>query len=301
MDHAPAVTERDVKRMNYPKITVVTPSYNQAQFLEETILSVVGQQYPNLEYIIIDGGSTDGSVEVIRKYQEKIAYWVSEPDNGQAHAIHKGFERASGDILAWLNSDDFYLPGTLTFAAAQMDPTQAQLLFGNCLHLYEDSGAVSGSSVRREHAHRNLLLTDYIVQPSSFWTRLAMNQTGALDQTLHFGFDWEWFIRALQAGVKFIAEDKYLSVYRFHRDHKSGVGGKRRLQELAAVYERHAGARYERLFLRCCAARSRVVYCREKVRLMRLAESEGVLLKALFPLLFRGFSSSEVADVVSML
>ena len=94
--------------MNYPKISIVTPSFNHAQFLEETILSVISQNYPDLEYIIIDGGSTDGSVEIIKKYEQYLTYWISEPDNGQSDALNKGFTRATGDIYGWLNSDDLY-------------------------------------------------------------------------------------------------------------------------------------------------------------------------------------------------
>jgi len=187
--------------VNPCKISVITPSYNQGHFLEETILSVIGQGYPNLEFIIMDGGSTDNSVEVIKKYESHLTYWVSEKDAGQADAINKGFARATGDILAWLNSDDMYLPGTLTYISSKLDTRAPELLFGNCFHFEQDKPKSEGSDVRRWHAQRSLLLADYVIQPSAFWTHETWNKVGPLDESLTFGFDWDWFIRAAKSGV----------------------------------------------------------------------------------------------------
>jgi len=286
--------------VSLPKITVVTPSLNQGQFLEDTILSVLGQQYPNLEYIILDGGSTDESVGIIRKHQHNLAYWISEKDRGQAAAINQGFARASGDILCWLNSDDMYLPGTLLHIAARLDPEKSEILFGNCLHFLQNSSITYGSDVRNSHAQSNLRLTDYMIQPSTFWTRKAWQQIGTLDESLDFGFDWEWFLRGRKLGAAFLPDDKYLSVYRVHKDHKSGTGGDRRRKELAAIFGRHAGARYERLYSRCCASRS-LAAIRKWIRFARLTRIEPRLLKVAFPWLFHGFKPHEVRDVVTML
>jgi glycosyltransferase involved in cell wall biosynthesis len=287
--------------MSLPRISVVTPSLNQGRYLEDAIRSVLGQEYPNLEYIIVDGGSSDGSVDIIRKYEHRLAHWVSEADDGQAHAINKAFDRATGDILAWLNSDDMVLPGTLAHVAAALDPARPELLFGNCLHFTEGSTAAFGSNVRWGHEAQDLRLVDYIVQPSAFWTREAWLRTGPFDQSLEYGFDWEWFIRAMNAGVVFRPDDKVLAVYRIHPAHKTGMGGERRRRELASIYARHAGARYEQLFLRCCARRGLILGMLKWLRRARLARFEIRILKAAFPLLFRGFSRREVSDIIAML
>lgn len=122
-----------------PKISVITPSYNQAQFVEATLQSVLDQNYPNLEYIVIDGGSTDGSAEIIERYADQLTYWVSEKDSGQSQAINKGLRRATGDILCWLNSDDTFLPGTLAFVAEQLaDGSGTSAIVGDCAVVYLD-------------------------------------------------------------------------------------------------------------------------------------------------------------------
>lgn len=286
--------------MSSEKITIVTPSYNQGRFLEQTILSVLGQQYPDLEYIIMDGGSTDNSVEIIKKYESHLAHWESEKDRGQAHAINKGFALATGTIFGWLNSDDYYLPGTLSFVAEQLDVREPELLFGNCLHFVDEQERAYGSDVRSEQESRDLLLADYIIQPSSFWTREAWLKAGILDESLHFGFDWEWFIRAMKAGVVFKAVDRYLSAYRIHGSHKTAVGGDKRRVELASIYGRHVGANYEQLFLRC-RARPGLAFSRKWLSLLRLTRFEPALLKAAFPILFRGFRQNEIRDMMTML
>lgn len=235
--------------LQLPKISVITPSYNQGRFIEQTILSVISQGYPNLEYIIMDGGSTDNTVEVIKKYEKHIAHWQSKKDNGQAAAINEGFGIATGDIVCWLNSDDMYLPGILHKIGAAFTNIQApEMLFGNSIHYRDASKKTRGSDVVVAFQNNSIALCDYIIQPSSFYTKVAWATVGKLDETLHFSFDWDWFIRAQKANVLFTPFGEYLSLYRIHDAHKSGGGASKRTDELKQIAARYNEPRLAKAF-----------------------------------------------------
>ena len=221
----------------FPKISIITPSYNQAEFLEATILSVLGQNYPNLEYIVMDGGSTDNSAEIIQKHEQNITYWQSKKDRGQADAINQGFKIATGDILMWLNSDDLLMPNILHFIATKYLENDEVLYFGNCIHFKNDNSLTTrGSDVKLSSTVNKLNELDFIIQPSSFWSRKIWESVGALDEGVHFGFDWEWFLRAEQK-FKLQPLSECISMYRIHDNHKSGTGGDKRQLELLKIYE----------------------------------------------------------------
>jgi glycosyltransferase involved in cell wall biosynthesis len=222
-----------------PRITVVTPSFNQAAFLEQTIQSVIGQCYPNLEYLVFDGGSTDGSVEIIKKYEDQITFWQSGKDAGQAAAINAGFARSTGDILCWVNSDDFFFPGTLHQIARHLDFRGPSLVYGHCLFFWEGTG---GCRIAEPPAFDSGLLEiwDFIVQPSTFWSRALWEITGPLREDLHFAFDWDWWLRARAQG-RLEKLPALLSAYRFHSAHKSGQQDGLRKQEISRVFDEHAG------------------------------------------------------------
>jgi glycosyltransferase involved in cell wall biosynthesis len=228
--------------MNYPKISIVTPSYNQGQYLEDTILSVLGQKYPNLEYMIYDAESTDNTLEIIKRYETELAYWVSGKDKGQADAINKGFANSTGEILMWLNSDDLLMPNVLHFIAEQYREKGDGIYFGNCIHFKENSNGVlysNGSNVADLYNKIPLELADTIIQPSSFWTKKVWTQNGILSDNFHFGFDWEWFLRAKKNNISFHPINKPISMYRIHEAHKTGVGGRKRQEELLKIYKQY--------------------------------------------------------------
>lgn len=243
---------------NLPKITVVTPSYNQARFLEQTILSVIGQSYPNLEYMLMDGGSNDGSIDIIKKYADHFTYWQSEKDNGQSAAINAGFAKGTGDILCWLNSDDMFMPGALLKIGRMFATvTEPTILFGNCLHFHEENSKGRGSDVEEGYNELDLALCDYVIQPSSFWNRSAWAKTGVLDESYYYGMDWEWFVRARNAGVKFRPIKDYLSIYRIHEAHKSGSGGDKRDLEIIKIYQQYSGEKIKNAYIKWNAYRNK--------------------------------------------
>ena len=187
--------------MDLLRISVVTPSYQQAQFLERTINSVLGQGYPNLEYLVIDGGSTDGIVEIIRRYAPRLAYWVSERDSGQSAAINKGLRRASGDILCWLNSDDFLAPGALEVAGHALRPGgDADVLVGDVVFVSETGeeiltlpGRFAGKKGLACYWHGYQMH-----QPSIFWRREVTRDIGYLDENLHLTMDYDYWLRMVR-------------------------------------------------------------------------------------------------------
>lgn len=187
----------------FPRISIVTPSFNQGKFLEETIRSVLLQGYPNLEYIVMDGGSADNSVAIIRKYQEHLSYWVSEKDKGQADAIYRGFEKSTGEILGWVNSDDFLMPGALeNFAATFISNRDTELLIGGCLIVDENGKTVKGKrgmprfNLGSKATFQSLLWRGLdFNQPATLWRRDAFLDVDGFDRSMHFCFDYDLFLR----------------------------------------------------------------------------------------------------------
>lgn len=225
-----------------PLVSIITPSYNQAHFLEETIQSVINQDYPNLEYIIVDGGSSDGSVEIIQRYTQRLAWWVSERDQGQTDALNKGFAHAQGDILAWLNSDDTYLPHAITQAvdALQSRP-EVGMVYGDA-NLIDQNGQVIGRFPARQTDYRRLRRGYvHIPQQAAFFRASLWRQVGPLDPTFYFAMDYDLWVRLAKLAPILYTAHMWAN-FRLHQTGKSVVSDERCWPEMVRVHYREGGS-----------------------------------------------------------
>lgn len=206
------------------KISIITPSFNQAQYLEQTIDSVLSQNYANIEYIIIDGGSTDGSVEIIKKYDKHLKYWISEKDNGQSHAINKGINKANGEIVNWLNSDDYYEPGALEIVAEVFEDPEITCFCGRS-NIFNEDGfqrQSKGTDVYDNNLAKSIGWAR-IDQPETFFRKEVWDKVRLLNEKLHYTMDREWWMCYLyHFGLDSIAKiDDVLVNFRLHADSKT--------------------------------------------------------------------------------
>jgi Glycosyl transferase family 2 len=209
-------------RTDWPRISIVTPSFNQAQFLEETIRSVLLQNYPNLEYIVIDGGSTDGSVEIIKKYEPWIDYWVSEKDRGQSHAINKGLERCNGVWFNWLNSDDYFFPGALHALITKAKKERSKIVSGQTMNIGMGiANSCYSTKVRADWPDTLFFLQ--VNQPGSLLDLPEVRKAGGVREDLRLCMDLDLWLRILwRGGSEILGQtDKRIAAYRYHDDSKT--------------------------------------------------------------------------------
>lgn len=220
-----------------PKISIVTPSFKQGEFIDRTITSVLSQEYPNLEYIVQDGGSEDETVKILKGYGAALTHWESVPDKGQSHAINMGFRHATGNIMAYLNSDDLLLPGALHYVADYFEQhPDVDVVYGHRVVIDEDDNEI-GRWVLPPHDDQVLLWADYVPQETLFWRRSIWEKAGgAIDENFQFAMDWDLILRFREAGAKFVRLPRFLGAFRIHHHQKSSATihevGVREMREL---------------------------------------------------------------------
>jgi glycosyltransferase involved in cell wall biosynthesis len=228
--------------MSKPRLTIITPSYNQAAFIERTMASVLDQGYENLEYLVVDGGSSDGSVDVIRRYEDRLAWWVSEPDRGQTDALNKALQRATGEYVAYINSDDWFLPGAFGTAVDALERSGARWVVGACRFEGDTGRTIDVWHPELPTRPRWWWVLDPwgVPQPSSFWRRDVFEELGPFREDLHYVFDTEHALRLVFAGLMPALVNDELAVRDLHDEAKSAGDSdgwakeRRRLVELYA-------------------------------------------------------------------
>jgi glycosyltransferase involved in cell wall biosynthesis len=240
---------------NLPLVSIITPSYNQAHFLEFTIRSVLEQDYPNTEYILVDGGSTDGSVDIVKRHADRFSWWISEKDKGHADALNKGFSHARGEILAWLNSDDTYYPGAVTEAvtALQAHP-DVGMVYGDA-DLTNESGKVIGHFASRQTDYRKLLRGSvHIPQATTFFRANLWKEVGPLSLSLFYAFDYDLWVRFAKTSKILYVPHKW-ATFRLHDDAKSIINDDLCYPDMLQVYAREQGRGLSFLYFRATIRR----------------------------------------------
>jgi len=252
-----------------PLVSIVTPSYNQVQFLEKTIKSVLAQNYPNLEYIIVDGDSTDGSKELIQRYEKEITTWISEPDQGQSDAINKGFNLAKGEIFAWLNSDDLYYPWAIEQAVEYLSNTpEVGMVYGDT-DIIDKNGQVIGKFNAQQTDYQRLMRGGvFIPQPAAFWYSDLYRKVGALDTTYYFAMDYDLWVRfANNTEIRYTPQ--LWSSFRIHGHGKTMVSDDRCWPEMRRVHKREGGRLFS-LFMGKYVLRRLISPLWNRIKLKRL-------------------------------
>ena len=230
----------------HPKISIIVPSYNQGNYLEETLVSIISQNYTNMELIVIDGESTDNSVEIIKRYENRIAYWVSEKDNGQADAINKGLSKATGDWVSWLNSDDCYMPHALEYIFNEVDYDQYDFLYGNGFigteMIFAQENRYSAKSKRELKDILKFFYHESHIIPSQsvFIRKRVINAIGLLNEDLHYCMDLDWFCRIYLYTQKRFFYEKAICFYRINDTTKTSTGSNRMKHEAITIAEKYS-------------------------------------------------------------
>jgi glycosyltransferase involved in cell wall biosynthesis len=265
-----------LRQTGAPLVSIVTPSFNQAPFLEETILSVLGQDYPNLEYLIVDGGSTDGSLDIILRYADRLAWWVSEPDRGQTEAINKGFAHAKGEIFAWLNSDDTYLPHAVSEAVQYLQQhPEVGLVYGDA-NFIDERGRVLGKFPARQTDYRRLRRGYvHIPQQAAFFRAELWRKVGPLDPTFYFAMDYDLWVRIARRS-KIVYLPRLWANFRLHGSAKTIAADERCWPEMLRVHYRDGGSPFALIVWKSWLRRFAAPYLRWKRRRLvnRFAEQK---------------------------